>query len=79
MSKRKKALALKPVEPVAVELTVAQVIQTAFCEGYNSYSTPCNAFNSLESAWEESEAKRTADACGEAMSGVFGFPPEAMS
>ncbi|HDR9103476.1 TPA: hypothetical protein QDB04_000196 [Burkholderia vietnamiensis] len=39
---------------------LAQQIFDAFADGYNSYQTPCNAFNSLESAWEESESRNLA-------------------
>ncbi|WP_157643786.1 hypothetical protein [Burkholderia ubonensis] len=39
---------------------IAQQIFDAFAEGYNAYSTPCNAFNTLESAWEESESRNLA-------------------
>jgi hypothetical protein len=39
---------------------LAQQIFDAFADGYNSYHTPCSPFNSLESAWEESESRNVA-------------------
>ncbi len=39
----------------------AEQIKYAFFEGYASYSTPCAPFNSVEEAWEESEAKDVYD------------------
>ena len=37
-------------------------VRAAFIEGWNSFETPCCAFNDAESAWECSEAKAAADA-----------------
>jgi hypothetical protein len=51
----KKSKALPSVPP-----TVGQLIYAAFCEGYNSYATPAVAFNTVQQAWEESEAKQIA-------------------
>ena len=39
----------------------AKALKNAFFEGYESYSTPCNAYNTVEEAWEESEAKEIYD------------------
>lgn len=36
---------------------IAALIKEAFEEGYYSYSTPASAYNTVESAWEESSAK----------------------
>jgi hypothetical protein len=74
MAKKKKQA--PPTERKAVELTVGQLIKKAFFEGYASYQTPCSPFNSVEAAWDDSEAKRIAEACSEDMSGIQGFPDE---
>jgi hypothetical protein len=36
---------------------MAKCIYDAFVEGYNSYATPANAYNTVGQAWEESTAK----------------------
>ena len=40
--------------------TIASLIFDAFVEGYNAYSTPSNAYNTVEGAWEESTAREIA-------------------
>jgi len=40
---------------------IAAEIKQAFIEGYNSYATPENAYNTEESAWDESQAKKIHD------------------
>ena len=74
MARKKKPAS--PPERTPVELTVGQLIKKAFFEGYASYQTPCAPFNTVEAAWDDSEAKRIAEACSEDMSGVQGFSGE---
>ncbi len=40
---------------------LAVEIKNAFYEGFNSYSTPCNAYNTVDDAWEKSDAKQIFD------------------
>ena len=39
----------------------ARLIREAFDEGYHSYVTPACAYNTVESAWDESQAKQIHD------------------
>lgn len=39
----------------------AQAIKHAFQEGYYSYATACGAMNTLEEAWQNSQAKEVHD------------------
>ena len=41
--------------------SMALAIKEAFEEGYNSYATPANAFNTVSEAWNESGAKHSYD------------------
>lgn len=43
---------------------IKKAIKAAFEEGYASYATPCAAYNSVEEAWNESEAKDVYDNIG---------------
>jgi hypothetical protein len=43
------------------KLYMAKCIYDAFVEGYNSYATPCVSFNTVQQAWEESDAKYRRD------------------
>jgi len=36
---------------------LAEFVEAAFREGYDSYETPCCAFSSQDSAWQNSEAR----------------------
>jgi hypothetical protein len=40
---------------------VANSIRDSFFEGFNSYETACVSYNTVETAWKESEAKTTYD------------------
>lgn len=42
-------------------VTICNKIKQAFKEGYNSYETPSLAYNTIESAWENSDAKKICD------------------
>lgn len=39
------------------KLYMAKSIYDSFVEGYNSYASPANAYNTVSEAWEESSAK----------------------
>lgn len=39
------------------KMAMAKAIYDAFVEGYNSYASPANAYNTVSEAWEESSAK----------------------
>lgn len=45
---------------------IARALYEAFCEGYNSYETPANAYNTIEDAWDKSDAKKLAKSLVEA-------------
>lgn len=37
---------------------LAAFVEAAFREGYDSYETPCCAFNDVDSAWENSATRK---------------------
>jgi hypothetical protein len=41
---------------------IAKIIKEVFEEGYYSYATPANAYNTIKEAWDDSAAKVLADA-----------------
>lgn len=40
---------------------IATSLKEAFFEGYASFATPCNAYNTVEAAWEDSATKMLHD------------------
>lgn len=44
-----------------IKLEVAQLIKDAFEEGYASYASPCESYNTVTEAWNESSAKEVHD------------------
>jgi len=40
---------------------ICRLMKEAFFEGYSSFATPACAYNTVEEAWEESDAKKVHD------------------